>query len=148
MYNFRGTYRYNLDSKGRINIPAKFRTKRDSDEPEEFVLSRGMDEAIILQPKERWEEIERKLDKTDLNKRKLRDFKRYLMLDATEVVPDKQGRVTISGNLLEYANIEKNVVIHGMISYIEIWRPELFDRKIEEIKNSFAEIAEDLQLEE
>lgn len=149
MYNFRGTFTYTLDPKGRINIPAKFRRNGDSEKPEIFVLSRGVDNGcILLNPMERWEKIERNLDKTDINRKKLRDFKRYLMLDASEVTVDKQGRIPIGTNLQEYAQIERSVVIHGMISYIELWCPQLFDKKISEIRESFAEIAEDLQLDE
>ncbi|PJA26545.1 MAG: division/cell wall cluster transcriptional repressor MraZ [candidate division Zixibacteria bacterium CG_4_9_14_3_um_filter_46_8] len=146
-YNFLGTITNKIESQGRMKFPAKFRRGGDSAKNEPFVLVRGLDGCIRVYPEEEWVKIRQKLDKIDLSQQKLRDFKRCFLTDVSEVTIDAQGRIKISQNLLKFARIERSVIIHGMISYIELWCPELFNKKLFEIEESFAEIAEGLNLE-
>jgi len=150
MFSFRGTFIHTLQPKNRVNIPAKYwpRGKKRTDEPIVVVLSRGLDGCIWLNPKERWDRIEKGLDsRSDLTFGKFRKFKRNLLLNVSDIEVDKQGRIIISRELLDYAGIEKEVLFHGLISYAELWSPEKFKAVIEETQEEFIKLAEELNLE-
>lgn len=144
MLNFKGTYTYTLDNKNRINIPAKFRRLKTSPAPESWVLTRGLEGCIALYPIDEWEKIERKLDKLEFTRKKHRQFKRMILRDVVEVVSDKQGRIPITKELLAYANIEKTVYIQGMVSYIELWCPEIYEKHDADADLSYEELAENI----
>ncbi|MCP4632344.1 MAG: division/cell wall cluster transcriptional repressor MraZ [candidate division Zixibacteria bacterium] len=147
MLSLRGTFTYNLDQKNRVNIPAKFRREGAFPAPDAWVLSRGMEGCIALYPREEWERLESKLDKLEFTRKNHRHFKRLMLRDVSEVTTDKQGRIPISKNLLEFANIEKTVLIQGMVSYIELWCPEVYEKYLESQELSIEDLAESVYLE-
>ena len=110
-----GTYEHNIDSKNRVIIPAKFREELG----EVFYATKGKDRTIMIISKERWdqlgEDIAAKPSATVVK------LKRFFFSSAVELVPDKQGRVLLSQALIEYAGLEKDVVINGAGSQVEIW---------------------------
>ena len=142
MFSFRGTFTYSLDQKNRISIPAKFRRNNASPVPECWVLARGMESCIALYPKDEWERLEGKLDKLEFTRRNHRHFKRLMLLDVSEVITDKQGRIPITKNLLEYAGIDRNVHIQGMVSYIELWCPDVYEKYLTGLDQSMEDLAE------
>ena len=132
-----GEYQHSLDTKGRVNFPAKLR----EDLGESFILSKGLgDECLFVYSNEEWDKLTQKLNNLPLSK--ARALQRFLFAGATQVQPDKQGRILLPAALRDYAGIEKDAVLGGMGSRIEIWSREAWTAK-----NDFSdieEIAEDL----
>ena len=120
---FIGEYAYSLDSKGRVNIPAKFRQSLSVDSQNTFVITRGLDPCIWVYPLEQWKEIENNLRNLSSVKNIHRTFVRDTARYASPSTYDKQGRITLTPSLTEYAGLEKDVLIIGMINKIEIWNP-------------------------
>ena len=121
---FTGEYRYNLDNKGRINIPSKFRSALSKLSNENFVITKGMDSCIVAYPLEEWQiRVEAGLRELSSTSSKNRKLVRSITRFANTVKLDAQGRIQITPNLKEYANLEKEVIIIGVVNKIEIWNP-------------------------
>ncbi len=112
---FIGTSNHNIDSKGRVIIPAKFREELG----EVFYATKGKDHTVMILSKEGWEKLGESLaSKPSAMVVKL---KRFFFSSAVELNPDKQGRVLLSQDLRDYAGLDKDVVINGAGSQVEIW---------------------------
>jgi transcriptional regulator MraZ len=135
-----GEYHHNVDTKGRLIVPAKFR----DDLGEMFVLTRGLDQCLFGYPLNEWKIIEDKLKGLPMTKKDARAFTRFFFSGATECEIDKQGRINISSPLLNYAKIEKECVILGVSNRIEIWSQDIWNDYFSESADSFAEIAENM----
>ncbi|MCF7804983.1 MAG: division/cell wall cluster transcriptional repressor MraZ [Candidatus Marinimicrobia bacterium] len=129
---FIGEYRYSIDSKGRINVPAKFRQSLSPDSDDTFVITRGLDHCLWVYPLEEWERIEDNLRSLSFLRAKERQFIRQIVRWATPAKYDKQGRVTIPSTLLEIANLSDEAIIIGYLNKIEIWSPNVIDSESEE----------------
>ena len=125
---FIGEYQYSLDSKGRINIPAKFRQSLSKDNDNTLVATRGQDPCIWIYPIKEWKKIEDELRKLSSISGIHRTFVRQIARSATPSTCDKQGRITISPSLLSYASLKKETLILGMINKIEIWDPGILKK--------------------
>lgn len=137
---FMGEHHHNIDSKGRLIVPAKFRDSLG----ENFVITRGLDQCLFGYPLKEWEEIEQKLKALPLTKKDARAFTRFFFSGATESEIDKQGRINIPTPLLQYAKLEKECVILGVSNRIEIWSKQIWEDYFNESEESFAEIAENM----
>lgn len=137
---FMGEYRHNIDAKGRVIIPAKFR----EDLGEAFVLTRGLDQCLFGYPLQEWSILEEKLKALPLTKRDARSFTRFFFSGATECELDKQGRINIPSSLLQYAHLEKECVILGVSNRIEIWSKPIWKDYFAKSEESFSEIAENM----
>lgn len=137
---FIGQYEHNLEEKGRLAIPKKFRGELG----EGAILTRGLDGCLFLFPLRSWEEFVAKLVQTPLTKTDARDFSRYLTYGAVEVELDSQGRILIPEYLRGSAGIGKEVVLAGALGRIEIWDKENFRQYQEKIGNESSIIAERL----
>tara|TARA_B100001996_G_scaffold148187_1_gene112860 strand:+ start:256 stop:720 length:465 start_codon:yes stop_codon:yes gene_type:complete len=118
---FIGEYSYSLDSKGRINMPAKFRQVLSKDNKNTFVITRGMDACVWVYPLNQWLEIEKSLRSLSSLSKIHRTFVRNTARYATPSTYDKQGRITIPPSLVDYAGLDKDVLIIGMVNKMEIW---------------------------
>ncbi len=119
-----GEYRHNIDTKGRVSVPSKFR----GDLGQSFVVTKGLDNCLFMYSKKEWETFENKLKTLPLTNQDARTFMRFFFAGATEVEVDKQGRINIPQVLREYANITKDVVIVGVATRAEIWDSENWDK--------------------
>lgn len=137
---FMGEYQHTVDAKGRLIIPAKFRDDLDGG----FVVTRGLDKCLFAYTMDEWKRLEEKLKALPVTKKDARAFTRFFFSGATEVELDKQGRVNLPANLLSYAGLEKDCVVLGVSSRIEIWAKEAWEGYFEESEDSFNEIAENL----
>tara|TARA_B100001758_G_C18388868_1_gene601691 strand:+ start:331 stop:795 length:465 start_codon:yes stop_codon:yes gene_type:complete len=118
---FIGEYSYSLDSKGRINMPAKFRQVLSKDNKNTFVITRGMDACVWVYPLNQWLKIEKSLRSLSSLSKIHRTFVRNTARYATPSTYDKQGRITIPPSLVDYAGLDKDVLIIGMVNKMEIW---------------------------
>lgn len=126
--SFTGSYSYTLDAKGRVNIPAKMRKALSASNDSTFVATRGADQCIILHPLEVWHaQTEAELLRLNKGRAINRHFTRNLMRNAEILQYDGQGRIPLPTGLVEYAGIERDVEIVGMIDRIEIWNPKILD---------------------
>jgi MraZ protein len=114
---FIGEYAHNLDEKGRLAIPAKFRR----DLSKGAVVTRGLDNCLFLYTKTEWEKLAEKLATLPISQSNSRAFSRLMLAGAMEVEIDKQGRVVVPEYLREFAGLKKNVVLAGLYNRAEIW---------------------------
>lgn len=135
-----GEFQHNVDAKGRLIVPAKYRELLG----DQFVITRGLDQCLFGYPMNEWNKIEEKLKDMPVTKKDARAFTRFFFSGAQEVELDKQGRVNIPANLLSYAKIEKECVILGVSNRFEIWAKDAWETYFEESEESFNEIAENL----
>ncbi len=141
---FYGEYEHTIDRKGRLIIPAKFREIFKENLVERLFVTRGLDKCLFLFSEEEWKLQEQKFKSVSFTKSEARKFNRLYFSGASEVMPDKQGRILIPRNLKEFAGIKKEVVIVGVSNRIEIWSKELWNGFYESSKESFEETAERL----
>ena len=147
---FTGEFSYSLDTKGRVNIPAKFRNVLSKGNQRSFVITRGMDTCIWVYPHKVWLTIEDELRKLSSLSRTNRSFIRSTVRYASTVQYDKQGRIALSQNLIDYAQLKNDALIIGVVNKIEIWNPKLLkseEKEFHEIKSSeFDELANQIIL--
>ena len=125
---FIGEYQHSLDAKGRMIVPAKFREELGAS----FVVTKGLDKCMCIYTLEEWKIFEDKLKSLPSADAGVRRFQRFFIGGACECEPDKQGRVLIPQNLVEYACIDKDVVSVGLSNRIEIWSKENWQEYNEE----------------
>ncbi|MCR6095936.1 division/cell wall cluster transcriptional repressor MraZ [Salipaludibacillus agaradhaerens] len=135
---FMGEYHHNIDDKGRMIVPAKFRDELGST----FVVTRGMDKCLFVYPEKEWQQLEQKLKTLPFTKKDARAFTRFFFSGATECELDKQGRVNIASTLRSFAMLEKECVVIGVSNRVEIWSKDVWEDYFAESEDSFAEIAE------
>ncbi len=135
---FIGEYQHTLDSKGRIIIPSKFREELGED----FVMTKGLDNCLFVYPKEEWAILEEKLKTLPLTNRDARAFIRFFFAGASEGALDKQGRVLIPANLREHSKLDKDAVVIGVSTRMEIWSKEEWDAYNSDDNLSYDSIAE------
>ena len=135
---FIGEYNHALDNKGRIMMPSKFRDSLGY----EFVMTKGLDNCLFVYPKEEWKVLEEKLRSLPLTNKDARAFVRFFFSGASECNLDKQGRVLIPSNLRSHSKLEKDAVIIGVSSRLEIWSNEEWQEYNEDDSLSYDSIAE------
>ncbi|MCE4956876.1 division/cell wall cluster transcriptional repressor MraZ [Macrococcoides caseolyticum] len=137
---FMGEFQHQLDTKGRMIVPAKFRDALS----EHFVITRGLDKCLFGYPLDEWKRIEEKLKTLPMTKRDARKFMRLFFSGAVEVEIDKQGRINIPKNLMEYAGLTKECTVIGVSSRIEIWDRSSWNDFYMDTEDNYEEIAEEL----
>ncbi len=135
-----GEYEHTIDAKGRLSMPSKLRR----DMGEAFIVTKGLDGCLFAFSQDEWKNFETKLKALPLSDKNARNFVRFFLAGATECEIDKQGRFLIPGNLREAAKLEKEAVIIGVGTRLEIWNKEIWASKDEEI--SADEIAENMTM--
>ena len=137
-----GEYEHSLDAKGRLIMPAKLR----EDMGEKFVITKGLDGCLFGFSQNEWANFEAKLKTLPLTQKNARNFVRFFLSGAMECEIDKQGRFLIASNLREAATLEKEVVIIGVGTRIELWNKEKWQEYSSEENNSADDIAENMDM--
>ncbi|UOQ43140.1 division/cell wall cluster transcriptional repressor MraZ [Halobacillus salinarum] len=137
---FMGEYQHNIDAKGRIIVPSKFRDDLGAN----FVLTRGLDQCLFAYPMDEWKLLEEKLKKLPLTKKDARAFTRFFFSGAVECEVDKQGRINIPQPLRKYAALDKECVVIGVSNRIEFWSSDEWETYFDASEESFSEIAENM----
>jgi len=125
-----GEYEHSVDAKGRLIMPAKFR----ADLGETFVVTKGLDGCLFAFSKEEWWAFEAKLKALPLSDQNARNFVRFFLSGATECELDKQGRFLISAKLRQASHLEKEVIIIGVGTKLEIWDKDAWRKLDHEIE--------------
>ena len=131
---FMGEYSHTIDTKGRLIIPSKFREELG----ETFVVTKGLDGCLFVFSDEEWKAFEIKLKSLPLTNKNARQFARFFVAGATPCELDEQGRILLPATLREFAGLEKDVVLTGMLNRIEIWSKEKWNEN-----NSLDDVAMD-----
>ena len=124
---FLGQYAHTVDTKGRTFIPAKYRDELG----DAFVVTRGTAKCLTVYPMAEWEAYTAKI--AGLPQAQAAKIRRFVFSNASDISPDSQGRIMLTAGLRAYAGIEKNVVIIGLGSYIEIWAEDAWNAENEDM---------------
>ncbi|MCI5702671.1 MAG: division/cell wall cluster transcriptional repressor MraZ [Erysipelotrichaceae bacterium] len=134
-----GEFHHNLDTKGRLILPAKIRENLG----EKFIITKGIDKCLFVYPLNEWESIIQKYRELP-NTKEARDFMRFFLSGASECEFDRLGRINISEPLLKYASLNRECVIIGVNERLEIWNKDLWDNFVLENEKNFSNIADHL----
>lgn len=140
---FMGEYNHTIDAKGRLIMPSKFREALG----DEFVVTKGLDGCLFVYPNKEWQAFEEKLRTLPLTNKNARQFSRFFLAGAASCEVDKQGRILLPGVLREFAELEKEVVLVGVLSRIEIWsKDKWLESNVYDDMDEIAEHMEELGL--
>lgn len=139
---FIGEYRHTIDTKKRLALPVKFRKELGKT----VIITRGLDNCLIVYPLKEWQVMSDKLGKLPLSQTEARGFARIMLSGAMAVGLDRLGRILIPEYLKDYANLKKNVVICGLYNRLEIWNAQnwkTYEKKMEKgVENLAAKLKE------
>ena len=136
---FIGEYSHNLDEKGRMAVPAKFRSQLKG-----AIITRGLDRCLFVFNKKDWEILAQKIMSLPLTQANSRAFARLMLAGAMEAPLDRQGRILVPDYLRDYASLDKQSVITGVYNRIEIWDEKIWNKYKSKTEASSDEIAEKL----
>ncbi|MDQ3612841.1 MAG: division/cell wall cluster transcriptional repressor MraZ [Chloroflexota bacterium] len=132
---FLGRFAHNLDAKGRLAIPARFRAVLEDG----VVLTRGIDRCVTAYPMPVWNELAEKISALSMIDPHARQFRRMMFAGAANLELDGQGRIVLSAALREFAEIDREVVVVGVNSSFEIWSPDRW-REMEAVVDDDGEV--------
>lgn len=136
-----GLYEHNMDSKGRVMIPAELREQLG----DSFYITAGLDNCIFVFDEESFQEMDRQLKDLPFNRKRERAFQRMFYAPARKVTLDKQGRILIPQHLRKHADLKKELVITGNSNRVEIWDKERRDEYLNEIEMDYEDLAEEIE---
>ncbi|MBR3490640.1 MAG: division/cell wall cluster transcriptional repressor MraZ [Bacilli bacterium] len=135
-----GEFHHNLDDKNRLIIPSKFRYELGS----KFIVTRGIEKCLFVYPVDEWNKIIEKLNTLPFTNKDARTFMRMFLSGATECELDNNGRVQITGPLMNYASLNKECVVIGVGDRLEIWDQDMFNNFFNDNIENFSDVAENL----
>ncbi len=129
---FLGEYTHSLDSKGRLTIPAKFRDQLATG----LVVTRNPSErCLLVLPQAEWESVAGKVNSLPMMDSRSGLLRRAFFSAAEDLKPDRQGRILVSQRLRDYAQMQSEVVVNGMYTFLELWDPANWEAKVLEQLN-------------
>ena len=137
---FLGTHEPKLDEKGRIILPARFR----DDLSNGLVITKGQERCLYVFPQNEFANITETLRQAPVTQKAARDYSRVMFAGAHDEIPDRQGRVTIPQGLREYASLEKECVVIGANTRVEIWDSKSWNEYLTDREKNFAEVSEEV----
>ncbi len=137
---FLGTYSPRLDEKGRLILPAKFREQLAGG----VVLTKGQERCLTLWTAAGFEAYRDDLAGLPVTSKKARDYSRVLFAGASDEIPDRQGRITIPQALRDYAGLDRDCVVVGTNTQVEIWDAQTWATYLAEQEQAFADISEEV----
>ncbi len=135
-----GEHIHKIDSKKRLAIPAKFRKEIG----ESAVITKGLDQCLVVYPFPEWEKVAESLSKLPTGKSETRSFVRDIFSGATDVDMDSLGRILIPEYLKKFAGLEEKVVIVGVYKRLEIWNEDKWNEYKERVEKQTDVLAEKL----
>lgn len=144
MYQLTGEYECKIDTKGRIKLPANLLRQLSSNGTFEFMVNRGFEKHLMLYPKDVWDEKAKDINQLNIYIKKNRRAVRYFYRGATTLQSDSSDRILLTKNLIEYAGIDKEVVLFAYQDQVEIWSKDEYEKMIGEEPEEFSELAEEV----
>ena len=133
---YSGKYQYSIEEKGRVFVPVKFRRGLSPEAEDSFVVTKGFDGCLVVYALDQWREFSKKLKALPLGNEKARRLVRWFSGNAEVVKLDSQGRIKIPQHLLEFASLDNEATIIGVLDRIEIWHPDKYSEKEKEFDPS------------
>lgn len=137
---FLGTHTPRLDEKGRLFLPAKFRDELAGG----LVVTKGQERCLFVFPMAEFSRVADQLRAAPMTHKAARAYSRVFFASAHDEVPDRQGRITIPAHLREYAGLDRDCVVIGASTRVEIWDRQAWDTYLTESEEAFAEVAEEV----
>jgi MraZ protein len=144
MYDLKGEYRIKIDEKGRIKLPKDLIRQLNHDEAFPLVINRGYEKHLMIYPKNVWERKTKEINQLNINKSNERQAIRYFYRGASELELDNIDRVLIPASLLEYASVEKDVVLFAYNEQIELWDAKAYLDFLENMPVNFDELMDSI----
>jgi len=135
-----GTYTPRLDDKGRLILPAKFRSQLATG----LVMTRGQENCLYLLPMDEFQRMYEKIRHAPITSKEARDYLRVFMSGASQEEPDKQGRITIPPLLRQYASLDRDVAVIGAGTRVEVWDLEAWESYLASKEQSYAETSQEV----
>ena len=135
-----GTYSPKIDAKGRVALPAKFRSQLGDG----FVMARGQERCVYVLPMQEFERITTQIQLTSMSNKSARDYLRVFLSGAVDQEPDKQGRIVVPPMLRDYANLGDEIVVIGVGTRAEIWNKSSWNNYLADKEQDYADIANDV----
>jgi len=137
-----GEYECRIDDKGRIILPAGLKKQIPPEAEEKFVINRGFENCLTMYPMNEWIEVSREVNQLNLFVKDHRIFARNFNRGATELQLDASNRVLIPKTLLEYARIQKDLILSAFSNRIEVWAKEEYEQHLKMSDEEYADLAE------
>ena len=137
---FLGTHAPRLDEKGRLFLPAKYR----DDLAEGVVITKGQERCLYVFPNDEFGRITEALRAAPVTAKAVRDYSRVFFASAFDETPDKQGRITVPPGLREYAGLQRDCIVIGANTRLEIWDAQAWETYLAAQEDSFSEAAEEV----
>jgi MraZ protein len=137
---FLGTHQPRLDEKGRLFLPAKYREELAGG----VVITRGQERCLFVWPRDEFARITEHLRNSSVTDKAARDYSRVLFSGASDELPDRQGRVTVPAALRSYAGLQRDCVVIGANTRLEIWDSQAWEAYLAAQEDSFAEASEEV----
>lgn len=139
---FIGKFYHRLESQGRLSLPKKFRQ-----EESDWIVTRGLDGCLFLLPATNFAQTIKTIADASFTKKANRDLLRLMTNEASQLAADEQGRVYLPKYLINFAHLNKEVVVVGSFHYLEIWDQDHYHRYVETLEGEAEDIAENIALE-
>ena len=137
---FLGTHAPRLDEKGRLFLPAKYRDELSGG----VVITKGQERCLYVFPQEEFGRITESLRAAPVTAKAVRDYSRVFFASASDDIPDKQGRITVPAALRTYAGLERDCVVIGANTRLEIWDAQAWETYLAAQEDAFSEAAEEV----
>jgi MraZ protein len=141
-YQFLGEYDCKLDAKGRLKMPSALLKQISGDENLKFVINRGFEKHLMLYPIDVWEMKTKEINQLNIYIAQQRQAIRYFYRGATELEIDTSERINLPDSLMEYAGIDKDVVLYAYQNQIEIWSKDKYEEMLANEPDDFTQLAE------
>jgi len=138
---FLGEYAHTIDDKGRLTIPARFRDELEGG----VIVTRGLDGCLWAYGRADWEVLAEKISKLPTTNPAARNFARFMFSSAFDSIPDRQGRILVPQNLRDYAGIQDDSIIIGVMNRLEIWHPAKWSEVVAQVEQNPEAIVAQLQ---
>ena len=135
-----GTYTPKIDAKGRMALPAKFRSQLGPG----MVMARGQERCVYLLPQMEFRRIAMQIQRTSMGNKAAREYLRVFLSGAVDQDPDKQGRVLVPQMLRDYANLGSDIVVIGVGTRAEIWNRQAWEEYLADKEQGYYDIADDV----
>lgn len=140
--NLLGEFECRIDPKGRVMMPAALKKQIPAAAKKRFVINRGFERCLVLYPMNEWEKESAEVNKLNLYIKANREFMRAFRNGATELMLDNTNRLLLPKTLLDYAGIDKDIVLFAFGNRIEVWAKAAYDKMMSEEPENYAALAE------
>jgi MraZ protein len=144
MANFLGEFECKVDAKGRILVPSALKRQIAPDAKDRFVIHRGFEKCLVLYPLNEWVVISAEVNQLNLYNKKNREFVRQFHRGATELEMDNTSRLLLPRRLLDYAGIEKELILFAYSNRIEVWAKDAYEAWLNEEDVDLSDLAEEV----